>query len=89
MFKITSFAFSRKYVDTEAPPIIAKNRPPPDWPTNGAISYRDYDMRYREGLPLVLHGLNCDILPREKVGIVGRTGSGKISAVEFYRFIYL
>ena len=36
-------------------------------------------MRYRDGLPIVLDNLNCEIRRCEKVGIVGRTGSGKSS----------
>ena len=34
-------------------------------------------VRYRDDLDLVLKGLNLDIKPREKIGIVGRTGCGK------------
>ena len=36
-------------------------------------------MRYRPGLPLVLRELTVSIVAGEKVGIVGRTGSGKSS----------
>lgn len=34
-------------------------------------------MRYQENLPLVLNKISCTIRPKEKVGIVGRTGSGR------------
>ena len=34
-------------------------------------------VRYREDLDLVLKGLSLNIKPREKIGIVGRTGCGK------------
>lgn len=36
-------------------------------------------MRYREGLDLVLKGIDFAVKSREKVGIVGRTGAGKSS----------
>jgi ABC-type multidrug transport system fused ATPase/permease subunit len=35
--------------------------------------------RYRKELDLVLKGVKCDIVSREKIGIVGRTGAGKSS----------
>lgn len=34
-------------------------------------------MRYRDNLPLALKGLKFSIKAKEKVGIVGRSGSGK------------
>lgn len=33
--------------------------------------------KYRPELPEVIHGISFKIMPFEKVGIVGRTGSGK------------
>ena len=35
-------------------------------------------MRYRDGLPSVLKDVSINIKPREKIGVVGRTGSGII-----------
>ena len=39
------------------------------------------NVRYRKGLPLVLKNLNFDIREKEKIGIVGRTGSGKSTLI--------
>jgi len=54
-------------------------RPPISWPDQGSIEFKDLQIRYREDLPLVLQGINAYIKPREKIGVVGRTGAGKSS----------
>ncbi|KAK7534369.1 multidrug resistance-associated protein 1 [Phyllosticta citribraziliensis] len=64
---------------SEAPEIISKNRPPVSWPPHGAVAFDNYSTRYRPGLDLVLKNINLDIKPREKIGVVGRTGAGKSS----------
>lgn len=51
----------------------------PDWPRHGRIDFRDAILCYRPGLPNALDGVNFTISPGEKIGIVGRTGSGKSS----------
>lgn len=64
-------------IPTEAPPIIPNRRPPKEWPTEGEIVFNDLKLRYRPGLELVLKGISCTIKPKEKIGVVGRTGAGK------------
>ncbi|KAJ5579757.1 uncharacterized protein N7459_005742 [Penicillium hispanicum] len=51
----------------------------PTWPEKGRIEFENTQMRYRDGLPLVLKGLSMDIRGGERIGIVGRTGAGKSS----------
>jgi ABC-type multidrug transport system fused ATPase/permease subunit len=65
----------------EPPRVIEETQPPPEWPQDGRIEFRDVCMRYREGLPLVLNDCNFSIKAGSRVGIVGRTGSGKSSTV--------
>jgi ATP-binding cassette subfamily C (CFTR/MRP) protein 1 len=66
-------------LEPEAPLVIEDHRPPPGWPSEGQIVFKDVTMRYRPELPPVLHGLSVEIRPMEKVGVVGRTGAGKSS----------
>ena len=61
----------------EAPRHIKEAQVPKDWPKSGTITFQDYKMRYRENTPIVLNGLNFLIKAGEKLGIVGRTGSGR------------
>ncbi|KAF0700286.1 Aste57867_9194 [Aphanomyces stellatus] len=49
------------------------------WPQHGAITFHAYAMRYRDNLDLVLQDVSFTVAPGEKVGICGRTGSGKSS----------
>ncbi|GMG23351.1 unnamed protein product [Aspergillus oryzae] len=51
------------------------------WPAQGQITFQNVQMRYREGLPLVLKGLTMSIQSGERIGVVGRTGAGKSSIV--------
>ncbi|KAK5781076.1 ATP-binding cassette glutathione S-conjugate transporter YCF1 PWA37_001997 [Arxiozyma heterogenica] len=66
-------------IKSEAPAVIENKRPPSDWPQEGSIEFRNYSTRYRPELDLVLRDINLTINPREKIGIVGRTGAGKSS----------
>ncbi|XP_054884689.1 multidrug resistance-associated protein 5 [Poeciliopsis prolifica] len=72
----------------EAPARVKGRAPPPDWPQQGELVFRDVEMRYQENLPLVLNKISCSIRPKEKVGIIGRTGSGKSSlGVALFRLV--
>lgn len=53
--------------------------PGPEWPSKGGITLNNLKMRYRPDNPLVINGLNVEIKGGERVGVVGRTGSGKSS----------
>ncbi|XP_072974881.1 ABC transporter C family member 14-like [Typha angustifolia] len=56
--------------------------PTPNWPTNGDIAIRDLKVRYRPNTPLVLKGITIKIHGGEKIGVVGRTGSGKSTLIQ-------
>ncbi|CAH4037824.1 unnamed protein product [Pieris brassicae] len=52
------------------------NGPGSTWPETGALQLDGLTICYRPGEP-VLRDLTCTVSPREKLGIVGRTGAGK------------
>ena len=73
----------------EEPPLHMKDIPD-SWPQKGEIIFNDVQMRYRDGLPLVLQGLNMTVEGGERIGIVGRTGAGKSSIMStLFRLVEL
>ncbi|XP_006869866.1 PREDICTED: multidrug resistance-associated protein 5-like isoform X2 [Chrysochloris asiatica] len=79
-----------KTLSLEAPARIKNKAPSPDWPQEGEVTFEDAEMRYRENLPLVLKKVSFTIKPKEKIGIVGRTGSGKSSlGMALFRLVEL
>ena len=73
----------------EEPPLHLKGVPD-SWPEKGEIVFNEVQMRYRDGLPLVLQGLNMTVAGGERIGIVGRTGAGKSSIMStLFRLVEL
>lgn len=42
-------------------------RPDSEWPSHGTVQFEDYQVRYREGLDLVLKGISFVVNGGEKV----------------------
>lgn len=56
---------------------------------NGAqIKFENVWLRYRENLPWVLSGIDFEVQAGERIGIVGRTGSGKSSLIQALFHLY-
>ena len=51
------------------------------WPSVGCIEFKQFSTRYRPDTEIVLKSITASINPSEKIGIMGRTGSGKSSLV--------
>ncbi|KAF9475019.1 multidrug resistance-associated ABC transporter [Pholiota conissans] len=68
------------YIDIEhEPKPTEEGKPPAAWPTSGDLHVEHLSARYSQNGPAVLHGLNFTIKSGERIGVVGRTGSGKTS----------
>ncbi|RZC92388.1 hypothetical protein C5167_003994 [Papaver somniferum] len=68
----------------EAPEVIEGNRPVPSWPSVGRVELQNLKIRYRADTPLVLQGITCTFEGGHKIGIVGRTGSGKTTLISAF-----
>ena len=72
-------------LDTESP---AGDDAEPSWPSQGQIMFRDLEVAYGEDLPPVLKGISFEVPSHHRIGIVGRTGSGKSSlTLALFRFL--
>ncbi|CAN1274159.1 ABC transporter C family member 14 [Linum perenne] len=80
----------KQFTDTppEAPWLIMNLAASPNWPSYGNIELKDLQVRYRQNTPLILKGITFSIHGGEKIGIVGRTGSGKSTLIQaFFRLV--
>lgn len=79
MNSVERVLFYTEHIQPEAPERIPEADPPADqWPREGEIVFDGMSMRYRDG-PLVLKDLSFRVKGGERVGVCGRTGSGKSS----------
>ncbi|MQM17651.1 hypothetical protein Taro_050625 [Colocasia esculenta] len=69
-------------IKSEAPLHVEGCRPPDSWPEIGTICFRNLEVRYAEHLPSVLKHITCTFPGKKKIGVVGRTGSGKSTLVQ-------
>lgn len=71
------------------PPRVTGRRPPQKWPgQDGGIEFDDVSVKYAQNLDTVLKNVSFKIKPKEKIGLVGRTGSGKSTmALSLFRFV--
>jgi ABC-type multidrug transport system fused ATPase/permease subunit len=77
-------------LESEAAPCLPSDPPALHWPSRGAISFSNVELRYRPDLALVLKKLSFEVQAGEKVGVIGRTGAGKSSLVNaIYRAVEL
>jgi len=79
MVSVERLVASMTETPQEAPFVIKANRPPPDWPELGTITFRNVHMKYETSDTPVLIDLSFQIKSKEKIAIVGRTGAGKSS----------
>ncbi|KAI9434157.1 hypothetical protein H4582DRAFT_2081171 [Lactarius indigo] len=81
-FEVSSNSLERmqSYINVEQEPKPTKQGiPPAYWPASGDLRVENLSARYSLDGPKVLHDICFHIKSGERVGVVGRTGSGKSS----------
>ncbi|XP_006811395.2 ATP-binding cassette sub-family C member 8-like [Saccoglossus kowalevskii] len=67
------------YTEIETEQYQGVYNPPGDWPDRGDIQFENVSVRYADDLEAVLYNINIHFKSGQKIGICGRTGSGKSS----------
>eukprot|EP00978_Attheya_sp_CCMP212_P023150 scaffold70236_cov57-Attheya_sp.AAC.1 len=79
MNSVERILYYSENIEREAPDVIPEKDPDPTtWPSAGCLEFKNISMRYRDG-PLVLKDISFNLRGGEKIGVCGRTGSGKSS----------
>ncbi|KAK2632783.1 hypothetical protein EUGRSUZ_L01081 [Eucalyptus grandis] len=69
------------HIPSEPEGVLENHRPPSSWPSKGQIELEELKLGYRPNTPLVLKGITCTFKEGSRVGVVGRTGSGKLTLI--------
>lgn len=59
-----------------------KTQPTTEWPSKGELTFEKLSLFYGDDGKAAIRNLNFHIKSQEKIGIVGRTGSGKSSIIQ-------
>ncbi|KAI0068093.1 P-loop containing nucleoside triphosphate hydrolase protein, partial [Artomyces pyxidatus] len=81
-FEVQGNSLERIYAYTQIeqePKATKEGVPPAYWPSSGDLRVEKLSARYSEDGPKVLHDVSFHVKSGERVGVVGRTGSGKSS----------
>lgn len=77
----------QEYLELDQEP-QGQSLPPKQWPNKATLKIRHLDVRYAPHLDPVLCNVSLDIHHKEKIGVVGRTGSGKTTlGLSLFRFL--
>lgn len=75
-------------IEQEKPP-VPEGVPPAYWPSSGHLRVEGLSASYSPDGPKVLRNLSFEVKSGERIGVVGRTGSGKSSLMmSLLRLIY-
>lgn len=82
---MTSVERVMEYTNLESePPLEVEDKKivQSEWPSKGEVKFKNLSMKYSPTSQLTLRNLEFAIQPKEKIGIVGRTGAGKSSIIQ-------
>jgi ABC-type multidrug transport system fused ATPase/permease subunit len=76
--ELNSYQRVMQYVTLRSePPATETGKPPAAWPTDGDVVVKNLSVKYSVDGPSVLRNVSFAIKSKERIGICGRTGSGK------------